>query len=180
MNGLTDVMIDLETLGLKPGCKILSIGAVSFSSVQSMSRSVPLQFYARASKDTQPELQADRGTIAWWDKQSEAAKQEAFAGTAPLSQVLVEFAASLGILGNVRVWGNAASFDISILEAAFEVYNIPIPWSYKNVMCFRTLKNLYKSVPEPALIGTKHSAIADATHQARWAEDIFRVINHGR
>lgn len=169
-----DVMIDLETLGTKPGCVILSIGATTFGAPLGESRAT---FYSTAQFRTQHNLIAEESTLDWWDKQDPITKKEAFSGTKHLSMVLDEFALYLGQLGKPpRVWGNAASFDISILEAAYIAYKLDVPWKYYNVMCFRTLKNLFPQIPVPPERADAHHALADAIYQAAHAEAILEKL----
>lgn len=170
-----NVMIDLETLGLKPGRIILALGAACFGTDE------PFRFYAQISQTSCAHLglTADPNTLAWWSNQTEEAQREALYGTQDITAVLQEFAEFLAEIEDdkyeVRVWGNAASFDLKILEAAYIACGIPVPWKYYNEMCFRTLKNL-NIVPEPEFIGVKHYALADADHQAHWAEQILDKI----
>jgi len=48
-----------------------------------------------------------------------------------------------------------------------------LPWKYYNSQCFRTMKVQHASTPEPAFQGTRHNALADAQHQARWLQSIW-------
>lgn len=178
-----NVMIDLETLGTKPGYAIIAIGAVVFSSpcLKGFNTN-DCYFYSNISMDSNYEydLKSDPATIEWWGKQSKEAKQGSLYGTDELRVTLRKFSsfiAQMGVEVEVRVWGNAASFDLKILEAAYEACALPVPWKYYNEMCFRTLKNLPHRVPAPTFFGTKHNALADAKHQALWAEEILHKID---
>jgi hypothetical protein len=81
----------------------------------------------------------------------------------------------LKTLGEVIVWGNGASFDVPLLEAAFAKCSIKPHWKYYNSLCYRTLKNLYKAIQyiPPRM---KHSALEDAKAQAAHAERILAYI----
>ena len=170
--GLIDIMIDIECLGLAPGCKILEIGACTFDGKYTFSQLIERKAQL---------LSEDKGTLDWWNKQE--GWNRVSSGTLPIASVLALFTSWLKKIEletgkKIRVWGNAASFDISILEHAYKAYFFyDIPWKYWNVMCFRTLKNLYgKEVPEPKFNGNKHEALADAAHQAYWANMIAIYI----
>jgi hypothetical protein len=172
-----NVMIDLETLGLKPGCAIVAIGASMFSTSDNSF------FYSNISKysNSVAGLTLDPSTLAWWNLQSKEAQELSLYGSDILQETLRQFAEWLKEIEDgkfeVRVWGNAASFDLKILEAAYAACGIPVPWKYYNEMCFRTLKNL-GLVVEPEFAGVKHYALADARHQARWAEKILEKIEY--
>lgn len=176
---VVNVMIDLETLGLKPGCAIIAIGAVVFASPIPTQRDT--HFYSNISRSSNLSvgLKIDQDTMEWWERQSQDAKDQSLYGMDDLKTTLLRFDLFLKqfapVLYDVRVWGNAASFDLKILEEAYAICQLVRPWKYYNEMCFRTLKNLTK-VPEPTFIGTKHNAIADAEHQATWAEKILHKL----
>lgn len=165
----TDVMIDIETAGTKPGCIILSIGAVSLSTNDG--------FYIRIDPQSSREagLSASAQTMAWWKKQPQNVRDEAFSGIAHVQEALLQFSDWLIQQGEIRVWGNGASFDVPILEAAYEKCGIKVPWKYWQSMCYRTMKNLYPHIQfvEPDM---KHSAIEDARAQAVHLKQIFEYM----
>jgi hypothetical protein len=177
----THIMLDLETLGTKLGCPILSIGAHSFTLPDLTSTERDFAFYARIGADYYKEnlkakrwFQSDESTIAWWEQQNKEAREEAFNGDIPLPDALENFSRFLRQpgMGEIVMWGNSCSFDNEILKYAYEVYNMPIPWKYTNDRCFRTLKNMFPGF-EPPFLGTKHNALSDAYHQAVWASRIL-------
>lgn len=178
MSNYLNVMIDLETLGKKPGSKILSIGACTFGSSEINSRK---QFYRTIQRE-QPGLVEDIDTVEWWAKQDIKAQQELFNSptSIPIGIALTEFALWLRKVEEdnpgkiLRVWGNAASFDLKILEYAYVIVTWNgAPWGFRNEMCFRTLKNLFPKFNNMPFTGTKHNALDDAIHQAEIAEYIF-------
>jgi hypothetical protein len=67
------VMIDLETLGRRAGCSILSIGAVAFDP---KTKQLGKELYVVVNRQScnAAELHEDLETLDWWNKQSEAAK----------------------------------------------------------------------------------------------------------
>ena len=69
------MMIDLETTGIRPSSKILSIGA---SSTESNS-GVLQNFYGLISADRwDNNFTTDASTMKWWSEQSADVKKEAF------------------------------------------------------------------------------------------------------
>lgn len=190
-----DVMLDLETLGLAPGCVVLSIGAVAFNHENpDRSRSVVRQgplgpeyhriIQVRSSVDAG--LFVDDGTMAWWDRQSPEARKtltqaqkSRAVGVKKLIPACVEFNHWIRQFGTkVRVWGNGANFDQPILRAAFAAACVEPAWSPFDERCYRTLKNL---VPGPKLerVGTYHNALDDAISQAQHAVKLLRIL-HGQ
>jgi len=177
-----DIMLDLETLGISPGCKIIAIGACTFNTTLKAS------FHIAINRESQErKLIEEPATVAWWELQSDAAKQESLLcnKSSDIILALTAFSDWMNIFyfadtpKRIRIWGNSASFDLKILEAAYKAYNIKVPWSYRNEMCYRTIKNLFKDVEEPEFEGTRHSALCDAIHQAKHTVAIFDAIGEG-
>lgn len=164
----TNVMLDLETTGVKPGSKVLSIGAVTFSP-----QGLGAEFYVaitRASQD-QYGLKEDAATMVWWSRQSEDAKKVLTDPAAvPLAVALNSFTAWLdnnaAPSGFREVWGNGAAFDNVLLPAAYNAVGLQAPWQFWNDRCYRTIKALSPIVAEK-LVGTAHNALDDARWQAR-------------
>lgn len=174
------VMLDIETLDTKPTSAILSIAAVPFA----CSDQFPYwTWYKKCDIITQqaPHFSKSADTIAWWEKQNKQVLTEAYAGAEKLLDVLHNLRTTLQdakeAVGATRleVWGFGANFDITILEHAFDVCRVPVPWSYKYIRCFRTLVALAGDVPRQEFSGAKHSALEDALDQARYAE---RILQH--
>jgi hypothetical protein len=165
-----NTMVDLETLGRRAGCSILSIGAVHFDE-----HGVEDEFYIVVNKAscTGAGLHVDPDTLAWWEKQSPEARQvlvDAEAGTL-LADALDQFGA---FAKGTNVWGNGADFDNAILYACYAAVGKDVPWPFWNSRCYRTLKNLYKGTKLERQ-GTYHNALDDAKTQAEHASLILRT-----
>lgn len=173
-------MIDLETLGKKPGCVILSIGAVMFDP---KTQTLGPEFYEVISMKSCAKvgLVSDPSTLAWWDKQDIEARtviaQAQSAKTSkPITTVLKDFKAWYQEhsveKANRWVWGNGASFDAPILEATYEACGLIAPWEFWGNMCYRSLKNLHPEIKRERE-GTHHNALDDAKYQALHLMDIL-------
>lgn len=174
MSRQINVMLDLETLGKRAGCAILSIGATTFRTSEPLK-----EFYEKICIDSckTAQLGADQDTLRWWSLQSVEAQEEAFSGTKELKSVLHEFIdylSSLGPKDQIYIWANGAAFDLPILEAAYVACGIAVPWDFRNVRCYRTLKALFPYVVPPQDNTLKHSAIADAIYQAAHATELLK------
>lgn len=170
---MMNAMIDIETLGTKPGCVVLSIAAVPF-----LTAAPEETFYEKIDpRDcARHGLLSDPTTVAWWNKQDPAIKSEAMSGSNTLHKTLLGLTSYLMQLGKpnaIRVWGNGASFDIPILEAAYEVCNLTPYWKYYNSLCYRTMKAMYPAIPFVAAVDA-HNALEDAKAQAAHMEKIFK------
>lgn len=161
------VMLDLETMGTKPGSAIVAIGAVLFDVEK---RTIEKDFYASIALDSCMEhgLTCDPGTVLWWMRQGDAARS-AIAEVAgmPLRHALFEFATLFGEKSELTVWGNGSDFDNVLLTCAYERANIRLPWNPFNNRCYRTIKNLPQhKTTKIVRVGTHHNALDDARSQA--------------
>lgn len=186
--GTINVMLDLETLGTKPGCKILSIGASLFGSYMPP-ESVDSYFDAKCLSHESYQAMMDEpdpATVKWWNEQNKEAKQVLNPIYAiSLDTALISFNRFINQLQQhctkLRIWGNGATFDVPVIEEAMRRYVITPAWTFRDSMCFRTLKELGKmyGIEEPVFTGVKHNALADACHQAKWADKIFNAMQSG-
>ena len=173
------VVVDIETLGTIPGAPIVQIAAVAFALGASEDEwelfEVKVDVRSLIYKDG---ISFD--TLAWWLAQPKGTVDDVFGGAERLdiASALNSFQTWLGFTRTKTLWGNGAAFDNELLKAALLQYcGIREPWSFRIDRCFRTVKNLYKEqVPEPHFIGTKHNALDDAMHQARWLNQILQHI----
>lgn len=158
---MTNIMLDLETLGTKPNSLILSIGAVKFGGGEILDT-----FYERVDVKSCIDygLEIDPDTIMWWLQQSEEARKEICKPGQPLNAVLTWFA-EWAFDPQLQVWGNGVAMDNIILTNAYEAVKIPRPWGYKGDMCYRTIKNLNPEI-KIEQGGIYHNALDDARSQA--------------
>jgi hypothetical protein len=181
---MRNVMVDLETVGRRPGCAILSIGAVLFDpDSYRLGKSFYKEIRLQSCYDIG--LHSDQNTLDWWSKQSEEARvtftsaQKASRKNVPVTKALEQFTAYLRVhdlTGNsMKVWGNGANFDNTILGYAYHRCNMDLPWNFWNDRCFRTLKNLRPNV-KVVRQGVHHNALDDARHQAEHALEIFKAL----
>jgi 3'-5' exoribonuclease Rv2179c-like domain len=164
------VMLDLETLGTKPGCAIVSIGACIFDI-----DGVHDTFYRAinvATKFGSKSLAIDPGTVVWWMAQSPEARAVFFdpAGVSTYD-ALVDFKnwwkakAPLNLHDGDFIWCHGATFDAPILEAAYNAIEDIPPFKFYNVRDTRTLYSL-AGVSVDRAKGTHHNALDDAVAQA--------------
>lgn len=173
---MNDVMIDLETLDVRPTGAVVSIGAVRFDI--NTPGHTGFRFKANISLDSNVKagrtISAD--TIEWWFRQSKEAQKLTFpedkANVCTLEQALTHL--NTFLTADDRVWGNGAAFDNAMLSDAYRSVGIKQQWSYKNDMCYRTMCRLFPEVPRPKSEAVKHDALNDAILQAHHLQDIFQ------
>lgn len=167
-----DIMVDIETLGTRPGSIILSIGAVAFAPGLGLECS----FHQIINTDScrVHGLSEDPATVKWWDNQSpEAQRTKIEAERAPnrLPDTLAAFSEFCGAHaspGVLRLWGNGSDFDNVLIAAAYDACRVEPPWKFYNSRCYRTLKNLTPAI-RLERTGTHHNALDDARSQAEHA-----------
>jgi len=182
----THLMVDLETMGKKPGAPIVSVGAVFFDPASGLTGA---EYYQVINLESSMSFGArpDASTILWWLKQSPEARSaivvDDTVGLVEALEQLLDFIAENAANGskNVQLWGNGSSFDCSLLEAAFELADTPFPiphWNYRDV---RTVVELGKAVGLNARYdipfeGDQHNTLADARHQVKYVSAIWQRL----
>jgi len=102
----------------------------------------------------------------------------------------IEAAKGEGILDLQRVWGNGATFDITIIENAMDKFkafysHLLPPWKFWQIRDVRTLQDIAtaagcedfkKTLP---FSGIKHDALADAVFQAQYVSEYWIYLKGG-
>lgn len=176
----TDLMIDLETLDTTVTAKILSVGLCFFDIATG---EIPLTGHFQIDVDTQRNRTLSDSTLRWWLGQSDDARGKMKTGARDtLEKILWYIAEYVKESPGIRVWGNGATFDVSILEHAFNEYGIPVPWDFRNVRDMRTLVEVGQMITgtdmrsKVPFEGVKHCAVDDAVWQAKVVSEIWKVL----
>lgn len=174
---MSNVMIDIETLGTGSDCAILSIGAVEFDE-----NGLGKEFHVHIDLEscTEAGLVIEPRTVMWWLDQSDAARKAITRGKrVPLIKALVGLKEAFN-WEKTKVWCNGANFDFPILTHAYRALGGDAPWQYWNCMDYRTIKNI---VPTDVLkasleqAGTAHDALSDAKAQALTLIQLLTWVN---
>lgn len=163
------VMLDLETLSTRPNAAIIAIGAVAFEP-ERMEVLTTFEARIRPSSAHHYDRHLEMETLAWWMHQPDAVRAQWDEGGMILPEALSDFVDWLHFFwpGEVTaVWGNGAAFDNVVLRDACRAVKGSAPWSYKQDRCYRTLRALFPHIEEPPFEGERHTALADALHQAK-------------
>jgi len=164
------IMADIESLGVKSGYKILSIGAVYFNE-----EGLGEEFYTIISRKDQDryKFKEDPDTLKWWDKQTSEARRVLGISSgedpdiSPVSTLdaLTDFGEFCKLSKGSKLWGNGATFDNSIIQYHYRVLGMEHTWSRWGDRCFRTIKNTFLDITLPRE-GVHHHALDDAKSQA--------------
>lgn len=181
---ITDVVVDIETLGTRPGDSIVQIAVVGFDRNREhydgellISVSVPL---------AKSEANATADTLAWWFLQNEEAKNCLLHGNQVSSRVVDGEVQMLAVfmmaaeeepIKSCKWWGNSHSFDLVLLEAALsKVYKAGKPWDFRKERCYRTLEAETPKCFVRERTTATHVAVNDAMYEAECLYYLLRSI----
>lgn len=172
----TDIMIDMETLGIKPDCVILTIGACRFDP---RGDGITDQLSLRLDINEQTEVfnrSIDESTVQWWSNQTPEAIEEALGdndriGFRDAMDQLFKFCWNRN-----AVWSNGSIFDIVIAEGAFRQLDMRIPWPFYTVRDTRTLYDIARVKLFDDGKKTSHKALEDAIKQAKLVQKAYKKI----
>lgn len=169
---MTDVMLDIETLGTEPGYIVLSVGACTFDLATGEIGDNTFYETLMMVPQQQVGLDVDVRTLRWWLTQDEAARAEAFKEGNHPSYAASRFQTWFKLVGGITIWSQG-NIDMPMWQHVMNKFNINEPWDFWNIRDTRTLYDLAryrsnfnykKDVPRE---GTYHNALDDAKHQVR-------------
>lgn len=172
------VMLDLETLGTRPGCAIRSVGAVTFD----LGSRVGEEFYANVDLGSclGVGLTIEAGTLLWWEDQAPEARAALRRDPVTLDHLADQFTGWFRRVGGECVWSQGSDFDGPILAAALARVTRVVPWKFHNARDTRTAYALAgfdpRSVPRE---GTYHNALDDARHQVACVQAAVKRLREG-
>lgn len=171
-------MLDIESMGVTPGCVIVSIGAVNFDLETGK---IGPKFYISVSIESCVGwgLVMEPATVEWWKSQTPQAKAKWSTNPIALSVALEAFSIFIQQNGITQVWGNSASFDCSILAACYRAVNKPLPWHYMQEKCYRTVKALFPGNFVKKDESKAHDPVYDCEYQISILCNIWSKIHKG-
>lgn len=110
---MTHIMVDTETLGIRPGSTIRSIGAVVFDP---KTGKLGDEFYQNicATSCKEAGLTTDPDTVKWWAGQSQAAKDALIEDQTTITAALDSFTMWWEMVDGEFIWSQGAKAPISI------------------------------------------------------------------
>lgn len=167
-----DVSFDIETLGKSVDAPVLSIAAVAFD--RNTGKLGPETELHIKLDDMLHYSKPDASTVIWWLEQSDKARKVIVNGQQKAVSVyealrgLGDFVR--GLPAGVSVWGNGATFDVSIIERLYRVAGNGLmeQWQFWSVRDMRTILEAARFDKDTVkFVGEKHVALDDARHQAK-------------
>lgn len=168
-----NLMVDIETLGIKNDAPVMSLGAVLFNDTGTYD-----EFYVRFDVEGQIDSgkrKVDGQTIKWWMSQENAAQKVFSEQSVHTPHALELFNTFFNDIllkydlkqKDLRVWGNGPTFDMTIMESLFQDYGMKAPWNFRAIRDYRTFKDFIYDGSETEREGTYHNALDDARYQAQ-------------
>lgn len=174
------VMIDIETFGQGSAAVIASIAAVKFplwteEDINDILNNEERVFYKVVDITSQKGRSFDGGTVKWWLQQNEQARAALYGETGiPLEDALRQLVRWYP--PNWDAFSFGATFDLVILQHAYQQYGIQSPFPYRNALCARTIIKL-SDLQRPRLDLPAHNALYDAALQAVWFQKAINKIS---
>jgi hypothetical protein len=160
------MMADTETLGQKPGCVILSIGAVTFDPFNPHAEQYTFERKIDIASQLLLGLNIEPETLKWWREQDEEAKAALLGVTHQIKHVMGDFQVWCRNQQVDRIWCQGATFDAPILEHAFKLCDLEVPWRFRMVRDTRTIYDLFDvDITTMPRVGVYHNALDDARFQ---------------
>lgn len=167
------IVIDIETLGIDPGCEIRSIGACAYYE----GFLFPTTFYELTHNDIAFNGHVDQGVLDWWRSEpsiSKLARRHCLQhiNRATITKALLDFTGWVAFVHTFHphsktiFWGNGPDFDQACLSVAMKACGVKVPWTYKDNRDYRTLMDAVGGV-ELRRRTVRHHALHDAIHEAR-------------
>jgi hypothetical protein len=178
---MTHIMVDIESLGTRPGCVVLAAAFVRFSdgAHTTLNLSIPDQQALG--------LEIDPATATWWQTQEQqhpGAWAAATSNPVPLRAALDHISAWLNWaepdIFQRMIWCHGATFDAPILGEVFRKAGMEPPWKFWNIQCTRTLYNLAGVDPKAFAVPPPHVALNDAIGQTNAANAALAVLAGAR
>lgn len=172
-------MIDIETMGTSNNAAIISIGAVKFD-IEGGEVGHGFHEVINLQSCLDLGLDQDKDTAKWWSQQLPELVPDYKGTKNHIADVLEQLKQFYRDNNKGFVWGNGATFDLTILDNAYTVAGMNPPWHYT---CHRDVRTI---VHLATMLGAKkhgklaksqaHDALNDAIFQAGYVMDYFKHI----
>jgi len=153
-----NIMLDLETLSLKPNAAVIQIALQGFGE-----DFIPDENYLCVNVDREVYdkhlFDFDDGVVSWWDKQPKevidsVSRRKKLPGDA-VKQTISFLEETCKKHKDVRLWSNHLLFDVRILDNMVDVYEklaLRDFIKYYHFMDYATYRNMFVDVVTPAWI----------------------------
>lgn len=163
------LMLDIETLGTKPGYVVWELAACRFNATTG---EVGDTFSTVISVDDAKlqGLKIDPETVQWWEDHGGIHQDNAL----PLRETLECLVSFVDTSPPNKFWSWGIAFDFPLLEAAFDAVGINLPWRYWQVYDARTTWKL--AFPERKRSEASHGALDDCIKQVESLSEAVAML----
>jgi hypothetical protein len=178
-------MLDLETLGIRCGSVILSIGACVMGRGFGADRGDAFHSFLKPKPQLAVGCTMDPSTVLWWLAQSEEARQRMIAGQLGAVQPMESLLALSEWMDRAapdpktrKVWSNGADFDLALLNDLYRRFGLEAPWPYNGARDMRTILDIARCKAGDLLAppAGAHDALQDAYYQSDVVALAFKRI----
>jgi len=168
-------MLDLESLGTRPDCAILTLGAVKFDPFEVDRFGDGLYFRIDVNEQLELGREVQEDTLEWWGRQAEDVREEALGETGRISLTDMYQQLNRFLVGVGNIWCQGPAFDIVILENIYRQMGWPTPWQFWQIRDSRTLFGVHGDPREKNKAGL-HNALEDCISQAQGVQEIYHRL----
>lgn len=190
MQPILSIMTDIETTDTAPSSVILTTGACVFNLATG---EIGDKFYVKLNRmeGVEAGLTESASTIAFWGRQSEAARAESFdpdpATVTGYREGLKQYSDWVIAMRDkypareLCMWANDPDFDLVKLQWSMGVFSILPPWQYWEHKSCRTMELVGKQLGidkkrDFKRVGMHHRADDDAVYQASYVSAIWQRL----
>lgn len=167
------VCVDLESLDVRPGGRIIEIGAVCFDPrTGELGPSFELEIDPEhADQDARS---VDLQTVMWWGERKLEGivmpgwdlehSVELWSALDGLRLFLAENTEIRDCVSQAKIWAWGSDFDFPMLRNAYDACHDPLPWKYSKQ---RDARTFCEELGMKRLGDVKHRALPDAKQEAR-------------
>lgn len=185
MGAYSDIMIDIETQGLRDDCVVMQIGITAFNREPHLEDIESFEILLDWQQQLQPphNRTRDDSTLRFWDREGGFDKLYAGKGT-PVSVHVAKsmFDSIIKLCANrhTAVWAKGQDFDIPKLKSLFGGHDSALPWRFFMSRDMRTLTDIAQFYGfNSESVGTNenpHCAVSDSRHQALVVRAAFKFL----
>lgn len=170
-----DIMLDLESLGTRPDCAILTLGVVKFDPFTPDAFGDSLYFRIDVDEQLALGREIQQDTLNWWAKQADDVREEALGEEGRVSLETMYRDLNRFCVGVENIWCQGPAFDIVILENIYRQQGWPTPWQFWQIRDSRTLFGVHGDPREKGKAGL-HNALEDCISQAQGVQAIYHAL----
>lgn len=164
------IMVDIETLSLRPSARVLQVAAVAFN----LSEGIVQERVWVLDQGQQPHRHTDINTVKFWAETNCRRLITLVSGESRIEDVITGLNEMSQAYNPEGWWAHSPSFDLMILEDLFRTVKGQTPWTFRQMIDTRTLSYLTGVKVAKAKEADQHDALADAKAQAEWVVSVIR------